>query len=147
MATPDFILALREKVGHDLLWLNGVVAVVVDDQGRVLLNKRADTGSWSLISGILEPGEQPDEALEREVLEETGVTIRASRLLDAFTSPIIEYPNGDRAQYLTVAYRCDVVAGEPRVNDDESLEVRFVPRQEMPKLRDDLQRVVDLAFL
>ncbi|MEM9417590.1 MAG: NUDIX domain-containing protein [Planctomycetota bacterium] len=146
MATPEFILALREKVGHDLLWLSGVIAVVVDDRGRVLMNKRADTGQWSLISGILEPGEQPAAGIEREVLEETGVTVRASRLLNAFTSPVIEYPNGDRAQYLTVAYRCDVVSGEPRVNDDESLEVRFVPREEMPALRDDFMRVVDMAL-
>jgi 8-oxo-dGTP pyrophosphatase MutT (NUDIX family) len=146
MPTPPFIVDLRRKVGHDLLLLPGLVAVVVDRAGRILLNHRADTGAWSLISGILEPGEQPAAALEREVLEETGLTVRAARLLDAFTSPVIHYPNGDVAQYLTVAYRCDVLAGEPRIADDESLDVRFFAREELPPLRADLRRCVELAL-
>jgi len=103
MPVPQFILDLRKKVGHDLLLLPGLIAVVLDDRNRVLLNKRTDNGQWSLISGILEPGEQPAVALEREVFEETGVHVRAERLLDAWTSPVIHYPNGDVAQYLTVA--------------------------------------------
>jgi 8-oxo-dGTP pyrophosphatase MutT (NUDIX family) len=146
MPTPPYIVELRRKVGHDLLLLPGLVAVVVDGAGRVLLNRRVDTRDWSLISGILEPGEQPAEALEREVFEETGVRVRAAGVLDAWTSPVITYPNGDRAQYLTVAYRCEVVGGEPRVNDDESLEVRFFAPGEVPALRGDLIRCVELAL-
>jgi ADP-ribose pyrophosphatase YjhB (NUDIX family) len=145
MPTPAFILELRRKVGHDLLFLPGLVAVVFDDRGRLLLNRRSDSRRWSLISGIPEPGEQPEAAVEREVLEETGVRARAVRLVDASTSPVIEYPNGDRSQYLTVAYRCEVVGGEPRVADDESLEVRFFDRDEMPELRPDLARCVERA--
>lgn len=145
MPTPAYILDLRRKVGHDLLLLPGLVAVVVDGEGRVLLNRRMDSGDWSLISGILEPGEQPGEAIEREVFEETGVRVRAGRVLEAWTSPVITYPNGDRAQYLTVAYQCEVIGGEARVNDDESLEVRFFAPSEMPKLRADLARCVELA--
>ena len=72
MPTPDFILRLREKIGHDLLWLPGVTAVVLDDRNRVLLGRRADNGRWTLITGILEPGEQPAVGVVREVLEETG---------------------------------------------------------------------------
>ena len=89
MPTPAFILELRRKVGHDLLMLPGLVAVVIDQAGRVLLNRRTDTKRWSLISGILEPGEQPEAALEREVLEETCVRVRATKLLAAWTSPRI----------------------------------------------------------
>ena len=46
MATPDFIRELRESAGQQLLFLPGVSAVVFDDEGRVLLGQRADTGRW-----------------------------------------------------------------------------------------------------
>ena len=46
MPVPDFVLALRSKVGHDLLWLPGVSAVVVHQDGRVLLGRRTDNGLW-----------------------------------------------------------------------------------------------------
>ncbi|MDF9752420.1 8-oxo-dGTP pyrophosphatase MutT (NUDIX family) [Arthrobacter sp. ES3-54] len=63
MATPDFILRLREKIGHEALWLPGVTGVVFDDAGRVLLGQRADNRQWGLITGILEPGEDPAPGL------------------------------------------------------------------------------------
>ncbi len=56
MPVPEYVLALREQVGHGLLWLPGVSAVVLDDQGRILLTHRADTERWAIVSGILEPG-------------------------------------------------------------------------------------------
>ena len=77
MPVPDFVVALRERVGRDLLWMPGVTGVVRDGEGRVLLGRRADTGQWALPSGILEPGEQPAVGLVREVEEETGIIGRA----------------------------------------------------------------------
>jgi 8-oxo-dGTP pyrophosphatase MutT (NUDIX family) len=72
--TPGFVSALRAAVGPDvLLWLPGVNAIVRDEAGRVLLHRRSDTGEWSLLSGILEPGEDPAAGVVREVEEETGV--------------------------------------------------------------------------
>jgi 8-oxo-dGTP pyrophosphatase MutT (NUDIX family) len=44
MPTPQFVLDLRAKIGHQMLWLPGVTAVVFDDDGRVLLVQRADNG-------------------------------------------------------------------------------------------------------
>jgi hypothetical protein len=57
MPTPEFIVELRKKIGHDLLWLPGVTGVVLDADDRVLLVRRADDGRWTLVSGVLEPGE------------------------------------------------------------------------------------------
>lgn len=54
MPTPEFILELRKKVGHDLLWLMGVSGYVEDEQGRVLLGRRSDTGEWAMVYGINE---------------------------------------------------------------------------------------------
>ena len=67
MPTPEFILELRKKVGHDLLWLMGVSGYVEDEQGRVLLGRRSDTGEWAMVYGINEPGEEPADTVAREV--------------------------------------------------------------------------------
>ncbi len=146
MPTPKFILDLRKKVGHDLLLLPGLIAVVVDERGWVLLNLRSDTKTWSVISGILEPDEDPRVAIEREVLEETSVVVRAEKLIDAFMSPRITYPNGDQSQYLTVVYRCSVVSGEPRAADEESLEVKYFDPDNLPPLREDILNCIRRAL-
>ena len=49
MSTPQFILDLRKKIGHNLLWLIGITAYVENDKGQVLLGRRADTGEWALV--------------------------------------------------------------------------------------------------
>src|SRR5215218_3207399 len=133
MPTPDFVLALRERLGHDLLWMTGVTAVVRDDRGRVLLGRRADNGNWGLVSGILEPGEQPAVGLLREVEEETGVTARIEALVGVWSQPEVTYPNGDRAQYLDVCFLARHVSGEARVNDDESTEVGWFALDALPE--------------
>lgn len=145
MSIPLFIQTLRKKIGHDYLLLPGLVAVVFDEQGRVLLNQRSDSHQWALISGIMEPGEQPETAIARECLEETGVEIRVDQIVDVFTSPVFTHKNGDIAQYLTVVYRCTRLAGEPLVGDDESLDVRFFGLDALPPLREDLGRALAKA--
>jgi 8-oxo-dGTP diphosphatase len=72
MPVPEFVARLREHIGHDLLWLSSATAVVLDDDGRVLLGRRSDTGTWALPGGIVDPAEQPADAAIREVFEETG---------------------------------------------------------------------------
>lgn len=137
MGTPDFIRELRETAGHQLLFLPGVSAIVFDDDGRVLLGRRADTGNWSIIGGIPEPGEQPAMTAEREVYEETAVRCVAERvvLVQALPEPVT-YPNGDRCQYMDITLRCRAIGGEARVNDDESLEVAWFPVDALPELRE-----------
>ncbi len=134
MATPEFILALREKIGHGMLWIPGVRGVVFDDAGRVLLGQRADNGRWGIISGILEPGEDPAPGLVREIFEETGVTAETERLVSVDTVGPTHYPNGDVCHFLTLAFRCRYVSGEARVNDDESLAVGWFLPADFPAL-------------
>lgn len=132
MPTPDFVLALRERIGHDPLWMPGVTAVVRNDRGEVLLVRRADFGHWSLVSGILEPGEQPAVGLRREIEEETGVTAEIEALTAVWSLPEVTYPNGDRARYLDLCFLARHISGEARVNDDESLEVGWFALDALP---------------
>ena len=139
MPIPPYVAALRARVGTDPLWLPGVTAVVLDDAGRLLLGRRADSGQWALVSGILEPGEEPAVGIAREVLEETGVAIVVEALAAVTTTPEVTYGNGDRSAYLDVLFVARAAsrdaAAAARVNDDESLAVSWFPRDALP---DDL---------
>ncbi|MEV7419227.1 NUDIX domain-containing protein [Streptomyces sp. NPDC089919] len=134
MSTPEFIRRIRATAGHQLLLLPGVTAVVFDDAGRVLLGRRADTGGWSVIGGIAEPGEQPAETAVREVYEETAVRCTAERVVLVQGLQPVTYANGDQCQYMDITFRCRAVGGEARVNDDESLEVGWFEPDRLPPL-------------
>ncbi|MFD6857804.1 NUDIX domain-containing protein [Rhodococcus sp. NPDC060090] len=132
MPIPDFVSKLRAHVGHDPLWLSGVSAIVLDDDGRVLLTRRADSGKWAVVSGILEPGEEPAVAAVREVAEETGVDAEVLRLTSVDVTQPITYPNGDVAQYLDVSFVMRATGGAARVADDENLEVAWFAPDDLP---------------
>ncbi|WP_066954615.1 NUDIX hydrolase [Streptomyces lushanensis] len=136
MGTPDFIRKIRATAGHQLLLLPGVNAIVFDDDGRVLLGRRVDTGRWSVIGGIPEPGEQPAVAAVREVYEETAVRCVAERVVVVQTLEPVVYPNGDECQYMDITFRCRAIGGEARVNDDESLDVAWFPVDGLPELEE-----------
>jgi len=142
MPTPEFILELREKIGHDLLWLPGVTGLVVDEADRLLLVRRSDTLAWTLIAGCLEPGEQPASGIVREVFEETGVTVEVDRVLAVNATKRIEYVNGDQAVFMDVAFVCRPTGGEARVNDDESVEVRWCPVEDLPTMSEHFESCV-----
>lgn len=136
MPIPQFIVDLRAKIGTDPLWLSGVTGVVINDRDEVLLTKRADTGNWHLISGILEPGEQPAHGLLREISEETGVIAEVQRLSSTWAGPPTVVPsNGDQVQFLDLCFRCRYVSGEPVVGDDENVDVRWFSLDALPEMR------------
>jgi 8-oxo-dGTP pyrophosphatase MutT (NUDIX family) len=139
---PGFVSVLRAAVGPDvLLWLPGVNAVVRDESGLVLLHRRADTGEWSLLSGILEPGEDPAAGVVREVEEETGVRVAVERLAAVTVSPQVRHPNGDLAQYLELLFACrPAPRGQAgRADGDESLDVAWFPPGALPPVRDSVR--------
>jgi ADP-ribose pyrophosphatase YjhB (NUDIX family) len=134
MPIPEFIVDIRKKIGHDLLWLPGVTGLVVDDEQRVLLVRRADDLRWTLVTGCLDPGEQPAAGIVREILEETGVTARAERVLAVDVTSHHTHPNGDQTVFLDVGFVCTPTGGTARVNDDESVDVGWFPIGELPEL-------------
>jgi ADP-ribose pyrophosphatase YjhB (NUDIX family) len=150
MPTPDFVLDLRAKVGHDLLWLSGVTAVVLRDTasgGReVLLVKRADNGAWTPVTGIVDPGEQPAVAAAREVLEEADIVAVAEAVKLVGTLPPMRYANGDRAQYLDLTFRFRYVSGEPCPADGENTAAAWFPLDAMPPMSEDMATRVASAL-
>lgn len=129
---PDFIVEIRKLIGHQLLWLPGVTALVQDDAGRLLLGQRADVGHWALIAGIPDPGEEMAAAVVREVAEETGVRVVVTDLIAIWSTAPITYPNGDVTQFVTHLFRARPVGGTAHVADDESLAVGWFAPDDLP---------------
>ena len=148
IATPEFVLALREHIGHELLWMPGVTALVLDrSRTRMLAVRRTDDGAWTPVTGIIDPGEEPAVAGVREVAEEAGIACWALRLLDVRTLPTITYPNGDRAQYLDLCFLCEADEDAvPFPADGENSEARWFPVDEPPPMNERFMRQLAMAL-
>lgn len=149
MAIPDFIVQLRKKIGHDLLWMPGVTAVVLRDadggESQVLLARRADNGVWTPVTGIIDPGEQPAVAAAREVLEETGVVARAEALVRVHAEPPMQHVNGDNAQYLDMTFRFAYVSGDAHPADGENTHAQWFMLDALPPMSSEMRVRIDAA--
>ena len=135
MPISQYIKNIRAKIGNDLLLIPGVTAVVINDREEVLLQLRRDTKTWAPPSGGLEPGENLAQCVIREVLEETSIEIVPESIIAVLSGDdfAVTYPNGDQIGVVSSVFRCrprDKAA--PRVNDDESLEMRYFPSSALP---------------
>ena len=150
MATPDFILELRERIGTAPLWLSGVTAGVhrtrPDGTREWLCVRRVDTGEWSVVTGIVDPGEHPFVAALREVTEEAGVVAEVERLVWQAVSDLVVYHNGDQTQYIDHVFRCRWVSGEPHPADGENTEAAFFTADALPELDDDHARAMGVLI-
>lgn len=145
MPIPEFILALRSKIGHDPLWLSGVTAVVHRD-GDLLLVRRLDTGEWAPVTGIIDPGEQPADAAVREVAEEAGVDAVPERLALVHVSDPVVYANGDQARYLDLVFRLRWTSGRAHPADGENTDARWFPADRLPVLAAGMLARIEAAL-
>ena len=128
----DYVHTLREKLGPQKIILNCAGAVIVRD-GKILFQRRTDNGKWGLIGGLLELGETYEQAALREILEESGLAVRLTSFLGIFHNHNMMWQNGDRAHTIGAYYLAEILAGEPRI-DEESYELRFFAPEEIPPL-------------
>ncbi|MBD0743873.1 NUDIX hydrolase [Streptomyces sp. ERV7] len=114
-----------------------VAGVIVDDAGRALVIKRRDNGKWEPPGGVVEREESLPEALQREVLEETGIKIA----LPAMLTGVYKNMTG---LIVSLVFRCEAIDGAPTVGD-ETRALRWVTREEVVELADEAYaiRVLD----
>ena len=112
------------------------VGALIERDGSLLLERRVDAPLWSLIAGKVEDDESLGGALVREVLEETGLTVVRYELFGTFTDPtrVIAYPDGTIVRVASFVYRVDVQSFEGLRASEESEELRFFSRDEIPAL-------------
>lgn len=92
----------------------GCSAAIFDEaHQKVLLTRRADNGLWCLPGGALEAGESAAEACEREVLEETGLSVRVTRLVGVYSDPdqLVVYPDGYKAFIVALSFEAEIIGG------------------------------------
>jgi ADP-ribose pyrophosphatase YjhB (NUDIX family) len=111
-------------------------AVVVDDQGRILLHRRSDTHLWSIPGGRMEVGESITQTVIREVEEETGLKVVPERLVGIYSNPnhVVEYGDGEIRQQFSICFACRPVGGHLATTTDESLEVAFFAPEQIEAL-------------
>ena len=145
MAIPDFVVALRTKIGTAPLWLSGVTAVVLKDD-QLLLVRRADNGAWTPVTGIIDPGEQPADPAVREVVEESGVWVVPERLAGIGVTDLVVYDNGDESAYLDLTFRMRWTDGDPYPADGENTEARWFPLDALPPMSSEMTGRIEAAL-
>ena len=108
---------------------------LIERNGALLLERRADDGTWGLVGGAVEVDESISETVRREVGEETGLAAGPIELFGVFSDPsrIVRYADGNVYRVLALVFRVEVDDGEPSPSE-ESLELRFVPPDELDGL-------------
>jgi len=107
---------------------------VRNTEGSILLHRRADNGRWGLPGGGIERDETAEQAVVREVLEETGYEVEARRLIGVYSEPghtTISYPDGNSVCYVALGFACRVVGGRPALSE-ETIEVGWFPLEALP---------------
>lgn len=112
-----------------------VVAIVQDDDGRVLMIHKTDNDKWALPGGGHEIGESIADTVVREVKEETGYDVEVETITGTYTNPqhVMAYDDGEVRQQFSIAFRARLVGGGARTSS-ESDRVEWVTPDEIDRL-------------
>lgn len=112
-----------------------VVAIVQDDEGRILLIHKTDNGKWALPGGGHDIGESITDTVVREVKEETGYDVEVETLTGTYTNPghVMAYDDGEVRQQFSLAFRARLTGGKLQTSS-ESDQVMWVVRDELAEL-------------
>jgi ADP-ribose pyrophosphatase YjhB (NUDIX family) len=108
------------------------VGALIYDGDRVLLVQRGNEplkGWWSLPGGAVETGERLEAALQREVLEETGLEVRIIRFGELFERIMPDSEGNTEYHYVLLDYICEVTGGNIRAGDDSAAVRWFTPEE------------------
>lgn len=142
---PVFTRLCMDKLKHKFVLLqDGAAAIIVNDEGKILLQNRSDKNIWGLPGGCQELGERFQDTIIREVKEETNLDVREEdlELIDIVSgmSRKNEYPNGDVVINNTVLYCIRKYSGQLKW-DNESKEMKFFSLDELPINQNDLDLI------
>jgi mutator protein MutT len=113
----------------------GGSAIVTNDAGEILLQRRTDNQLWALPGGKMDIGETLEQAIVREVCEETGLRVEPERIVGIYSDPkhVFAYSDGEVRQEFSICLACRIVGGEVHVSEESSA-VRFFSPAEIQDL-------------
>ncbi len=122
-----YIADIRKLVGHSTVIQCAASIIVLDDQNRVLLGKRADNHMWGYSGGSVEIDEKIEDCAKRELLEEMGLEALDIEFFCVNSGAEVHYiyPNGDEVSNIEIVFICRDWRGEPAAADGEVEELRF----------------------
>ncbi len=128
-----YIAEMRKLVGHRTLMQCAASVACIDEQGRILLGKRADNHLWGYSGGAAEIDERAEDCAKRELLEEMGLLADELTFFCVNSGPEAHYvyPNGDEVSNFEIVYLCRKWHGEPKACDGEMEDLRFFSRDEI----------------
>ncbi|MCH7662017.1 MAG: NUDIX hydrolase N-terminal domain-containing protein [Euryarchaeota archaeon] len=118
----------KDRLRRDLGYVTpnvGGEAAIFDGEGRILLMKRDDDGTWCLPCGFVDPGESPEETAVREVREETGLDVRVIDLIGVYPCS----PNATTSPHghVAVCYLCEREGGDLELSHEgDALDYREI---------------------
>lgn len=116
--------------------LPAVAAIVFNQQGEVLLQRRKDVDKWGLISGHVEFGESVTDAILREIQEETEASGAIKRFIGIYSSPLSQtyHYTGRTVQYVTSYFEVSLLQDiQPGFSNEETAELRYFPQHAIPE--------------
>jgi 8-oxo-dGTP diphosphatase len=127
----------------------GVGGVVIHD-GRVLLARRGTPPllhQWSIPGGKVEAGETLQQAVRREMAEETGLDVRVRDMIEVIERIDLDAEGKARHHYVIIDYLCEKISGDARAASDVA-EVAWAAREELERfsLTEAATRVIHRAF-
>ncbi|WP_027632208.1 NUDIX hydrolase [Clostridium hydrogeniformans] len=145
-----YVENLRKLVGHTPLILMGSVVIIINNENKILLQKRKSPYIlWGLPGGLMELSESTEDTARREVLEETGLTLGKLKLIDVFSGPeyFIKLPSKDEFYVVTAAYYTNSFNGKIVIDKKESLEFKFIDPYDLPEEMVKSHRKIIETFL
>jgi ADP-ribose pyrophosphatase YjhB (NUDIX family) len=120
-----------------------VGAIVHDDEGRILLVQRADSGVWLYPTGWADVGYSASEVVVKEVLEETGIECRPERLIAVLDGLRIGFT---RIPFYSIVFLCRATGGVLTPHPLETADVGWFTEDTLPPMTVGLSQWGDLAF-
>ncbi len=144
----SYISEIRKLVGHAPIMAVAAMGIIYNENTGLLLEKRTDTGEWCIPGGAIELNETIEDALKREINEETNLEFRDPKLFDIKANIHMIYPNGDEVYYTDIVYEINEFWGTLNP-DSESSELKFfdltdLPDNIMPTQIEYIQRFLSL---
>ena len=146
----DYISELRQLIGKTPIIMCGANAILLDNEGRVLLHHRRDNDTWGLPGGAMELGESLEETAVREVKEEVGLICRDFKLFNVYSGSELyyKYPDGNEVYNVTATYICKNFSGKIQVEKNEGKDAQFFHIKDIPeKISPPVRKIIDELVL
>lgn len=130
----SYVGKIRKLVGSMKIIIPSVRAVITNEKKEILFVKRSDNAQWVLPAGSMELGESVNQALVREVQEETGLCVVSSKLLAIYSEDRFSYTNqfGDHNQIFCSVFIINEWSGVLETCTDETIDARFFDPSSLP---------------